>query len=379
MKFSTLQENLSKALNPVSRIVSAKPTLPILGNVLLEVSAGKVKLAATDLDISINTWVGADAEVEGSVTVSAKTFSEFINSLPKGRLEIELSGNQLRVKSKNNSAAFNIIPSDEFPPISAVEGSPVVSIQAGVLKKAIEQVVFSAALDDARPALTGIQFESAGKNLSLAGVDGYRLSKKVLKLEKSLDKFNPLTPAKTLIELARIIVDEEDELEEEVEIYYLKEKSQIIFRYKEYDLSTRLVDAKFPSYDQIIPKEHKTRAIIKTRDLMDSVKIINIFARSVIGNKCIIDVIPDEGKISIQAALAEVGENQSEIETKAEGDALVVAFSAKYLSDMLNNIDSEFIVFECSGPSMPGVFIPGGGKGNVDESYLHIIMPMRLE
>lgn len=379
MKFSTLQENLSKALNPVSRIVSAKPSLPILGNVLIEVSAGKVKLAATDLDIGINTWVGADAEAEGSVTVSAKTFSEFINSLPKGRLEIELSGNQLRVRSKNNSALFNVIPSDEFPPISAIEGSPVLSLQAGMLKQAVEQVVFSAALDDARPALTGIQFESAGKNLSLVGVDGYRLSKKVLKLEQSLEKFNPLAPAKTLIELSRIIIEEEDELEENVEIYFLKDKNQIIFRYKEYDLSTRLVDAKFPSYDQIIPKESKTRAIVKTADLMSSVKVINIFARSVIGNKCIIDVIPGEGKISIQAALAEVGENQSEIETKAEGDALVVAFSAKYLSDMLNNIDSDYIVFESSGPAMPGVFIPSDEKGKVDESYLHIIMPMRLE
>lgn len=379
MKFSTLQENLSKVLNPVSRIVSTKPTLPILGNVLLEVASGQVKLSATDLDIGLNTWVGADAEVEGSVTVSARTFSEFINSLPKGSLEIELSGNQLAVRSKNNSASFNIIPADEFPPVSGAEGSPFTTIQAGLLKKAIEQVVFSAALDDARPALTGIQFESAGKNLSMVGVDGYRLSKKVLKLEKAIDKFSPLVPAKALIELSRIITDEEDELEEGVEIYYLKDKNQIIFKYKEYELGTRLVDAKFPSYAEIIPSDHKTRVIIRTRDLTGAVKIINIFARSIIGNKCVIDVMPDDGKISIQAALAEVGENQSEIEAKGEGEPLVVAFSAKYLSDMLNNIDTDYIIFESSGPAMPGVFIPCDEKGAADESYLHIIMPMRLE
>lgn len=377
MKFSVRQEDLSKTLSILSRIVSSKPTLPILSNVLIEVSSGKVKLSTTDLDIGITTWIAADAEAEGKVTVSARTFSEFITSLPKGKIEVELTGNQLNVKANGNSALFNIIPADDFPQLTEVSGKPVISFSAAEFKESIEQVVFSAAIDDARPALTGVQFESAGKNLALVGVDGFRLSKKVLKLKKSLDDFSPLVPAKALLEFSKVISD--TDTDDVVEVYFMKDKNQVVFRHNEYDLVTRLVDAKFPDYKQIIPQDHKTRVILNKEVLQNSVKIINIFARNVIGNKSIVNVIPDENKLSIQANLAEVGENQSEFEVDAKGDSLVVAFSARYLNDMLNSMNSEHLVFESNGPTMPGVFFPSDESGVVDESYLHIIMPMRIE
>jgi DNA polymerase-3 subunit beta len=378
MKFSVLQENLSKSLNVASRIVSSKPSLPILSNILIEVNKGKVKLSSTDLDIGMNTWITADSEVDGKTTVSAKTFADYINSLPAGKLDIELVGNQLNVKSKSSSASFNIIPADDFPAITEVEGDPVLNLLPGEFKEAIDQVVFSAAMDDARPALTGIQFESTGKNLAMIAVDGFRLSKKILQIEESLDNFSPLVPAKALLEFSKVLTDSAEE-GEVVKVYELKEKSQIVLRFKEFDLVTRLDDAKFPDYKQIIPSEFKTKALIDRTELQNVVKIINIFARNVIGNKSIIDVNPEESKISIQAAMAEVGENQSEMQVMAEGDPLVVAFSAKYLNDMLNSVKSDFLVFECNGPTMPGVFKPADVKGSVDENYLHIIMPMRLE
>ncbi len=376
MKFSVLQENLSKSLNIVSKVVSAKPTLPILANILLEASKGKVKLSATDLEIGINTWLTADSEVDGKITVSAKTFAEYVNSLPEGRLDIELKGTQLNVKSKSSSASFTTIPADDFPPITEVDGKAVMSLMPFDFKEAIEQVVFAAAIDDARPALTGVQFEIKGKELTMVCVDGFRLSKKVLHLEKVVEDFNPLVPAKALIEFSKVLTDTEDEA---VEVFMIKEKNQVVFRFAEFDLVTRLVDAKFPDYNQIIPSDNKTRAVIEVAPLQDVVKIVNIFARNVIGNKSIFDINPEENKISLQAAMAEVGENQSEIQALAEGDPLVIAFSAKYMNDMLNNINSDYLVFESNGPTMPGVFKPADVKGEASEDYLHIIMPMRLE
>jgi len=378
MKFTVLQENLSKGLSTVSRVVSPKSTLPILANVLVEVSGGSIKLIATDLSIGVNTIVSADVESEGKITVSAKTFAEFVNSLPKGKLEIELNSNQLHIKSDQNSASFNTIPADDYPSLASPEGKPDFKLNALEFKEAIDQVVFTAAMDDARPALTGIQFEIDEGGLLMVAVDGFRLSKKFIEV-KVPEEFTPLVPARSLQELSKIIGDSETGLETEVEIYHQKDKSQLIFVYKDYELVTRLVDAKFPDYKQIIPSEHKTRVIFNVSELASTVKIINIFARSVIGNKCILDIDTSAGKVSVQASLTEVGENQSEVEVAAEGDVLVVAFSAKYLNDMLSNINSDTIVFESNGPTMPGVFRPSDEKGKTDDSYLHIIMPMRLE
>lgn len=378
MKFTVLQENLAKSLSAVSRIVSSKPTLPILSNVLIEADSNKVTLSATDLDLGLTTWVGTDVEAAGKITVSARTFSEFINSLPKGKIEIELVGNQLNVKANGNAASFNVIPADDFPALAEAKGKPITTINANELKEALDQVVFAAAIDDARPAWTGIQFEAAGKNLLMVAVDGFRLSKKTLKLESALSEFSPLVPGRSLLELSRILSDVENE-DDAVEIYEIKDKNQLVFRFGEYDLITRLIDAKFPDYKAIIPGEYTTRVILETAELQNTVKIINIFARNVVGNKSILNIMPEDGKLSLQAAMAEVGENQSEMQVAAEGDSLVVAFSAKYMNDMLNNINSEYLVFESQGADKPGIFRPADVKGEADENYMHIIMPMRLE
>ncbi len=379
MKISCNQESLAKQLGVVGRLVSNKPGLPILANVLLETEDSKLKMTATDLEIGVHTWIGAEVKEDGRITIPARTFSEFINSLPADQIDIVLEEQTVNVNTSNNSAQFNTLPSDDFPDVPRVDdGKLIMSIDPEVLEDAINKVAFAAATDDSRPVLTGIKLEAEGTDLTMVAVDGFRLSRKLVELSKAVeDSLDLLVPAKAMQELAKVIGDlsdaEEKKSSEKVELYMLEGKNQVIFRYREVDLVSRLIDGKFPEYKQIIPTGYQTRAKMGAGAFQNAVRIVNIFARNVIGNKAITEFDAEKGTIKVSASLAEVGENESSFEADIEGDGMSIGFSSKFLSDMISSIDGEVIIFEGSSATAPGVF-----KSVEDDSFLHIIMPMRL-
>lgn len=379
MQISCNQSSLAKQLSIIGRIVSSKPGLPILANVFLETEDSKLKMTATDLEVGVHTWIGAEIKAEGKITIPARTFSEFVGSLPPEQVDLTLEKQLLKVNTVNNSAQFNTLPSDDFPAVPGVsDGDLIMSVPPEDMQKAIDRVAFAAAVDDSRPVLTGINIEAESNGLTFVAVDGFRLARQFIELEKAVkEKTTLLVPAKALQELSRIISDlseeEEKKQKDNVEVYILKGKNQIIFRYKEVDLVSRLIDGKFPEYKQIIPTGYKTQAEMDTASVQNAVRIVNIFARSVIGNKAIMEFTPSKNTVKVSASLVEVGENESSFEAKVEGEDLSIGFSAKFLSDMLSSIDKDKMVFEGSSATAPGVF-----KSKGDDSYLHIIMPMRI-
>jgi len=265
------------------------------------------------------------------------------------------------------------MPADDFPVIPMIEDGqkPLVKLNKADLVTAINRVAFAAARDDIKPVLTGVKVEINGDTLSFVCTDGLRLSKQVVKITKAEEEKSILVPVRALEELAHIAseLDSEDDF---IEFYLLSDKNQILFRFGEVDLVSRLIDGEFPEYKQIIPTGYKTKSEISKNDFLNSLKVINIIARSVLGNKMILDIYK-EGKISLSATQSDLGKNQSNIACKVEGDDIKIAFSAKLLSDVLNHIDSEDIVFECSEPVRPGVF-----KIKGDENFVHLVMPMML-
>jgi DNA polymerase-3 subunit beta len=379
MKVSCNQESLAKQLAIVGRLVSSKPGLPILANVLLETEDSKLKMTATDLEIGVHTWIGADVKEDGKITIPARTFSEFINSLPADKVDIKLDKHTVDVKTTNNEAQFNTLPSDDFPDVpGVVSGDVIMKIDPEELEDAVNKVAFAAASDDSRPVLTGIKMEAENDDLKMIAVDGFRLSRKLIKLEQSVEKkLDLLVPAKALQELARVISDLADEEEkkssERVEVYMLENKNQVIFRYREVDLVSRLIDGKFPEYKQIIPTGFKTNTKMSRDDFQNAVRIVNIFARNVIGNKAIVEFNPEVNEVKVSASLAEIGENESSFNSDVDGEKLKIGFSSKFLTDMISSIDGDVIVFEGSSPTAPGAF-----KSVEDDTFLHIIMPMRL-
>lgn len=374
MQFSCNQDTFSKYLNIISRIVSSKPGLPILSNVHFQTEKGKLILKATDLELSVSTWIGADVTKEGKITVPAKQLAEFINSIPEEKVDVELVKQNLNISTENNSASFNTMPSEDFPSIPSLEekDEPLMRIKKADLVLAINRVGFAAAKDDIKPVLTGIKVEIEDSKVSFVGTDGLRLSRQVVNIEKAKKNVNLLIPVRAFEELAYIVSDSSDE-NEWVNIYILEERNQVLFKFGDIVLTSRLIDGEFPEYKQIIPTGYKTKCELQKNDFINSLKIINIIARSVLGNKTILDIYSKEGKITLSATQTDLGKNQSNLQSKVEGDNLKIAFSAKLLADILNHLDSEEITFECSESVRPGVF-----KINGDDNFVHLVMPMML-
>jgi len=375
MKVTVTQENFAKGLNYVSKAISSNPSIPVLANVLIETVDGVLKLSTTDLELGISARLGADVKKEGKVTVDARTLSEFVHSLSTGKLTLEATDKVFTVSNTTNSADFNIISAEEFPPLPVAKEKVNFSVNGIKFAHAINQVAVATASDDSRPVLTGVLFEATTKKLSLVGVDGFRLSKKIVDIKSSSTKeFTHIVPAKALQELARITLDVAEE-EDEISVYLLGDKNQMLFALKEVELSTRLIEGEFPDYQQIIPTEAKFTFGVDKSALLQTVKIANIFARAAVGNKSIFAFEPKENKLTLSAQVADVGENESTVEVHdAEGDTLRTAFNTKFLSDMIGVVNGDEVLFESNGVTAPGVF-----KDKDDKEFLHIIMPMRLD
>lgn len=373
MKFTCNQDTFSKYLNITSRVVGNKPGLPILNNIYFESNNGKLILRTTNLELSIATWIGADITEDGKITVPAKQLAEFVNSIPEEKVDIETDKSNFNISSENSNASFNTMPTEDFPQIPTINDEEYsFRIKKDDLVTSINRVGFAAATDDIKPVLTGVKVEVEGKNVSFTATDGLRLSRQSIDIEKPKKEKSFLVPVNALSELSYVISSLETD-EEWIYVYILEDKNQVLFRFADVDLTSRLIDGEFPEYKQIIPTGYKTRCNIAKNEMLNSIKIINIIARSVLGNKMILDVSSESGKVTLSAVQSDLGKNQSSIHGKIEGDSVKIAFSARLLNDILTHVDSENIIFECSEPTRPGVF-----KIDGDENFIHLVMPMMI-
>ena len=376
MKISCLQENLSKALSIVGRAVATRSTLPITQNVLLATDQGRLKLSATNLEIAMSTWVGGKVQDEGSITVPARLLTDFVASLPQGQIDIVMTPRPRGVQLTCGRFEGRIIGTDaeEFPPIPSVEEGVGVTVDVQVLRHAINQVVFAAATEDSRPVLTGVKVEMEGDTLTLAAADGFRLAVHTSTLASPVSEpISFIIPARTLVELNRLLGDQT----EPVEFTVTPQRSQALFRLKNVELVSQLVQGTFPNYQQLIPESYGTRTVVNLQDFIRATRTASIFARD--GSGIVrLQIYPGtngtSGKMVISARAEEVGDNQGEIDAKVEGEESKIAFAGKYLSDVLAVLGQDEVALETTTPSSPGVF------RQVDkEGYVHVVMPMFVQ
>lgn len=401
MRVSCLQENLAKGLSIVSRAVSSRSTLPVLGNILLEARGGQLRLAATNLEIGINCWIGAKVEDEGAVTVPARLLSDFVNSLPPERIDMELATRTETLHLKCNRVDANMkgINSADFPLIPTISGSEDaedaatqiqgtrIELESAGLRKMIDQVVFAAASDESRPTLTGVEVAFKEDRLHMVATDGYRLSVRSARVEgmAAPSDGTVIVPARSLAELGRISADG-DESQKIIVLIPEQNRNQILFQvwgkpdlknsFHRVELVSQLIDARFPDYRSIIPKNHTTRSVVDTAALLKAVRLASLFARD---NANIIRMSihagngSHGGQVKLTANSAEMGDNVNEIDAMVEGGDLEIAFNAKYLIDVLTQIDQPQVVIETTQPTRPGALRP---VGMGESEFLHVIMPM---
>jgi len=376
MKLSCLQENLSKGLGTVSRAVATRSTLPITQNVLLASEQSRLKLAATNLEMAITCWIGAKVEQEGTITVPARLFIDFVNSLPNDLIEITLPGNShtVEIRSGRFQAHINGIDAQDFPPIPEVSDGLTTNMEAAALREGITQVTFSAATEESRPVLTGINTEFEGDQLSLAAADGFRLAVHKTNIGSPVDpKTTVIVPARALNELNRLL----GEQEEPVEVTINKQRGQLLFRLKNAQMVSQVIQGSFPDYAQVIPKSYNTRAVVDIAEFLRVTKMSSIFARDASGIVRLVITPGAElapGKLTISAQAEEIGGNVGEIDALVDGAEAKIAFNVKYLSDVLSVLRQSQVALEVTTPSSPGVIRPIG----VD-NYVYVIMPMFVQ
>jgi len=372
MKIQIFQENLNKGLNIASRTISSKAQLPILSNVLFKTDQNRLQISATNLETGLVIWLGAKVEKEGEITIPAKILTEVIASLPTGKIDLELKENTLEISTDGYQASFNGVPSAEFPKLPAFSQENLFSLPSEKLLEAINQVAFAAATDEGRPVLTGVLFKLEEKTLSLVATDGYRLSLKTILLTTPVkEKVNLLLPAKSLMEVARIIADTKADKQSSVQMGFTKEQNQVVFVFPEMVLFSRIIEGEFPDYEKIIPQEAKTKLFLDRENFSQVVKVVSIFARD---SANIIRFKITASFVEMSANSPQVGENKSSLEAKLEGEEGEIAFNFRFLQNFLAAVSSSEVCFEMSGSLNPGVFRPIG-----DNSFLHIIMPVRLQ
>lgn len=373
MEISCNQDTFAKYLSIVSRIVGNKPGFPILNNVFFESGNGRLVMTATDLEVGVHCWIGANIKSDGKTTVPAKQLSEFVNSVPSKKIDVKLEKQILMVNAGKSVAQFNTLDSGDFPTITSdVKGKPLVKMDKENLLRTVRSVAFSAAKDDTKPVFTGVRIEVEDKTIAFVTADGLRLSRYFIKLDASVkEKVNFLVPVKAFEELARIVGEFPDN-NDDIEIYLLKDKNEVLFRYNDIDLVTRLIDGKFPDYKAIIPTSHEIEATFDKDEFEKSIKVVDIIARSVLGNRTVLKFNKEKGEITVFASQSELGSNRSTLGAKIEGKSMEIAFSSRFISDFLNNMEGETIVFQSFSPTSTAVFKI---KGN--DAYIHLIMPMR--
>lgn len=378
MKLSCLQENLSRGLAVVGRAVASRATLPITQNILLSTDQSMLKLSATNLEIAMTTWIGAMIEEEGAITVPARLLSEFVNSLPAERIDLELEpgAGVLRLTCARSLARIHGTDAAEFPPVPTVEGGVAAQIDPVTLRSAISRVAFAAATEESRPVLTGVKVELKDKGFTMAAADGFRLAVyHGSSVQPVPGDISVIIPARTLNELNRLLGDRE----EPVEIMMTPAKGQILFRVRGVELVSQLLQGVFPNYDQLIPQKYQTRAVFDLQKLLRATRTASIFARD--GSGIIrLQILPasdgeTNGKVIISARSEEVGDNQDEVDAEQiQGAESKIAFNSRYLLDVLSVLDRDKVALETSTPSSPGVF-----RATDSDDYVHVVMPMFVQ
>lgn len=371
MKITCTQENLAKGLSIISRVATSRATLPILANILIQTDKSRLKLAATDLEIGITTWITAKIDEEGGLTIPSRTINEFITTNNDQTIDLTLENTSLHIQSQHYEAHIKGMDVSEYPLIPEIKDLEVCQIPADKFKEAIIHTSFAASTDETRPILNGVNFRFLEDKVKLVATDSYRLAETTIKNTKLINKHSDIVvPTRTIVELGRII-----QASDGIVKIFLSD-SQISFVFGSTEVISRLIEGTFPVYEQIIPTSSQTKTVLKTSEFTSALKMSSLFARES-ANNVKIRIIGN--KFEIIAVSPQLGDNTSSLTADIKGSDLEVAFNARYILDALNIIATEYVNLDLNEISLSKERKPSILKPADNPDYLYIIMPLDLQ
>ncbi len=383
MQVVVSKKDLLKVLSRCQGVADKKSTMPVLGNVLLEVkSPDRLRVAATDLYLSMSTTLPAEVQSGGSVAVGARDLFERVRMMPEGPLAISVSPNSATtIRAVGSARRFTLhgVPGEEFPTLPEPDpNAQVLALDARALSRLIAGTYFSISTDDTRLHLNSALFEWDGEQVRMVTTDGHRLSKMEILVRGKLATATLLIPLKGVLELKRLCDETAAEARGEggsdvAELRIVQAGANAFFELGGLRLSVKLVDAQFPPYQQVIPErsEHSVRA--PRLQLSDALKAVSVAASDRTGG---VRLTLGSGKMRFESESPESGEGFDEVAVDYDGSDIAVGFNARYFLDVLGAIEDDEVILGISGELDPAVLRPATASGNA--TYLAVVMPMRI-
>jgi DNA polymerase III subunit beta len=363
VKITVAKDELVQALAVVSRAVSSRTSVQILSGILLEAAGGDLRLAATDMELSLRATVTAQIEGDGSIVLPGKTLVDIARLLPADEVAIEHRPTESVVHLTSGSASYTLhtYNPEDFPRLPDVAAVQTFSVDRDALLETIQRVARASSRDESRPVLTGILVRFGGGKLVMAATDSYRLAVKETALDSSAPELEAIVPSRALQELARIATSGDTV---EVGVH----ENQVVFAAEGVLLTTRRIDGQFPNYRQLLPEQFEHELTLPRAEVLEVVRRASVM----IQRATPLQLRFAEGELTVIARTHEVGESTESMPVGFTGDTLEIGFNADFLRDGLESVDGDDIRFKLISPLRPAVL-----QGDGDE-FTYLVMPIRL-
>jgi DNA polymerase III subunit beta len=363
LRITCAKDELAQALGVVSRALSTRTSVQILSGILLEARSGELRLAATDMELSLRASLAAQIEGDGAIVLPGKTLVDIARLLPGDEVTIEHKPAEsvVHVTAGTASYTLNTYNPEDFPRLPELEAVSTFSVERESLLETIQRVARAASRDESRPVLTGVLVQFGGGKLTIAATDSYRLAVKETTFSGTVPDLEAIVPGRALQELARV-AGSGDEVEIGVQ------ENQVLFSTDGVWLTTRRIDGQFPNYRQLLPESFEHELTIPRVELLEVIRRASVM----IQRATPLQLRFAEGELTVIARTHEVGESQESLPVAYTGEVLEIGFNADFLRDGLELLDSDDVRVKLISPLRPAV-IQGEG-----DDFTYLVMPIRL-
>jgi DNA polymerase-3 subunit beta len=366
MKIELHLTQFKRAIGLAERVAKKNMTLPVLSCIVFEVQKNNLLVKSTNLDVGIEVSIPVKSDADGVVAVPAQTISSFISQIHDidATIKMELVNNNLNISSARSKVVIKTMPADDFPSIPRIADSQSIAVSRDSLIKGLKSVWYSASISSVKPELSSVFVYKDNEDLVCVATDSFRLAEKRVKVKTDADMPDMLIPYKNIADILRMLEDGTGSVSITTNKNLMACESDGVY------LASRIIDGTFPDYKQIIPKSYSTESIVLKQDIINALKVSNIFVDKF--NQIKLHIDPKHSLFEIQTKNADVGENSTHIEAQSTGEDITINFNGKYVTDCFQSIDADSVSLQLGGMNRPMVIRPASGDG----TFMYLVMPM---